>query len=526
MKYLVYILLCVLVGTTDNPTGVVPWTKVSFSLGSSTNISNNNTFWVTCSINKVQLYDKNRGYHYFFTLKAFNRVRLFVSVSSTQFAVYSSLTPSDGKVWHVHVNEFQSYENADITEIFWQSYSDIMCGAWSGFSHPTEHVQVSIGIGKTFNNDDVYSLTPINANGTFCVSSLQLLNFEKYYFILQATTSEGTVMGTSSGVVIANESFALRNAKVNDANDCFGEYGNIIVGNVTVEPLKNYTIFINNNKYYQDLINIRLEFQNNNLTYIPEIHCFHLSEEVPVTSWHFTTNQTFLYYQLYLIQNNNNITFRSVTEILSIQTIALLHCNTQRIYQQSANVLSVAWTFIPQLIQHVSHFQIAVTEILCLTSAKESCTNEGTVLSTSVAGTENEAKEVKMLLKDGYKYQIVVEPCIVTSCLSGILSNGVTIITGKTESGLIEAQLHITEANNEVYQLTAKWDAFVDKFLTGRNELVFRYDWSLAADELGGALVTPWLPFYSERINTFTVTFIFNLTSGTLSKQKRVLKIF
>ena len=496
-----------LAGTSENPIGVVPWTKVSFSLDVLANSSNNETFRITYPINKVQLYDKNRGFNYFFTLKAFNRVRLFTLASSTQFNVYSSLTPSDGKVWHINVNALQSYESADTSEIFWQAHNSIMCGAWSGFNHQTEHVQISIGIGRTIKSDDIYPLTQINANGTFCVSPLQLLNFEKYFFILKATTLEGTVIGTSSGVVIANESVALKNAKVDDANDCIGEHGYIIASEVVVELSKNYTLLIDNKKYYQDLVNIELDIENanNNISGIPALHFYHLLEEVPLTTWQFYANETILYYQIYLTQNNNTITFRSYVDVVNIKAIRMLHCSSQRNFQSSASTISAAWTFIPQLLQYISHYKITVTEILCPTSEKESCTAEGTVLSTAIAGTENKAKEANMQLKDGYTYQITVEPCVVTTCLSRTISNGVTIVTGKTESGLIEAQLHVIEADSKVYRFTAKWDAFVDKFLTGRDELVYRYDWSLAADELGGTLLTPWLPFYCEEINVFTV---------------------
>ena len=481
------------------------WSKASFYLKTKTNNSSNETFSVDCSIDQVQLYDKNRGYDYFFTLKAYNRARLFVIVKSTKFFVHSSLTPSDGRIWHV--NPWPLFSTKGLTEIFWQTSSEVMCGAWTGFTHNIEHVHISIGIGRSRQSDDIYRMAPIYSKGNFCISNLQLINFEKYFFIIQATTSEGTVSSSSFGIIVANESTALKNAKVNDANDCLAKNGKLIAGNFTLEPEKNYTVVVDNEKYYQDLVNVRLEIESksNDPTFIPLMFCFHLSEEVPMSTWQFMKNKTFLYFQMYLIQNSNNITFQSDSDIIPIKAVTLFHCGSQRSFQLSANTMLASWTFNPQLAQYVSHYQIQITEMLCPTSETHSCTKEGIVLITSIAGTENKAKETNMQLKDGYTYQLNVEPCIATTCFPETLSDGVTIILGKIESGQIEAQLHKTKKSTQLFQLTAKWDAFVDKLSSGKNVFVYRYDWSLATEENAASLVTPWLPLYSKEVYIFTV---------------------
>ena len=455
-------------GTAGNPQEVQSWRPLLVPVH---NITSDYLFNITYELSQLHTHDQERGGLYSFFIKSFNRAGLSTTECSPEYEVYSKIPPTVGRICHIAEN------SSDHKEIGFQTRDDVLCAYWTGFTHHDDQLNMSLSIGSYPGGNDILHSISVASEGKQCFYGLFLPHLQQSFVTILAFNPKGSVSVSSKGIFIASDEETFHLAKVNDGPDCkaeFKELGNDVKLGNGQPNIKNFSVSTISSVTYITL-NVQYEWSRD----FSPLHVQTLGNAEERYSWMFQQSYVNEYFKLPISEENQIITISSPVNI-TLTKVAFNPCLMDQGVQTSATQLRSSWTFRPEVQSSMSHVEVIIQEFRC---SSQGCKMENShFIKEWTTGTEF-IKNIQ--LTSGHSYRTNVRPCFGSSCISGVNSDGITIITSPPVSGNMNCAMKPSLGNGPPshgnnYTIDASWELFQHAEDGFRVPNISLYDWILA----------------------------------------------
>ena len=444
---------CCFTGTHEDPAEVQTWTSKDIS---HHHITPSYHFEISYPYSTLLRHDQDLGKTYFFSIKVFNRAGLSSVFRSETYTLHSQIKPTTGKVLHV------SDEDPEL-EIGYQAVDDVLCVSWEGFTHHREDVNVSIGIGTKPGEDDVVAQAPVENLGYFCFDGLQLNHLMTYYFKLTAHSIIGEVVVNSNGIFVATEEEVVEQSNIRNGPGCQGEWE-------ILQPTGN-EYSISSDLPPEMMITAAVRSPNHHD--VPGLSS--AQGEIKRYAWVYEQDSLVNYYRVDVIQPNQTATVTSPYNV----TVSKSVCLMDQGIQPSSDQIRSSWTFRPEVLQALSHYQVDFEEHQC---TSQGCSSTGVSIQESYVTATHHKTNVP--LKRGHSYRTSVQACFGPTCVSAVSSGGITVNPDPAVPGQISCIIQ------PQYMITATWEAFKNAGNGFRLGDLRIYDWCLTT--ASRSQLIPW----------------------------------
>ena len=175
---------------------------------------------------------------------------------------------------------------------------------------------------------------------------------------------------------------------------------------------------------------------------------------------------------------------------ITLTKVAFRPCLMDQGIQTSATQLKSSWTFRPEIQPFLTHVEVIVQEFRC---TNQDCTKEN---SQFIKESTSQIEFVRNIqLTDGNSYTTSIRPCFRSSCISGVQSEGISVITNPPVSGMVACVMKPSLGNGSTssgnsYAVDASWEPFQYSEHGFRLPNISVYDWTLAGST--GSHMMPW----------------------------------
>ena len=180
-----------------------------------------------------------------------------------------------------------------------------------------------------------------------------------------------------------------------------------------------------------------------------------------------------------------------------LDLIAIQPCIKDQNIQSSTKGLKTSWTFRPEVLSMVTHYEVGLSEHHCSASG---CQDGGQIMEYSPVGLETSLHLHNLILTDGLSYEMLVRPCFGPTCISSKPSQGILMDTTPAVNGEMSCVIKLNNnyssigdmIADRVFEIDVSWDAFESSKYGLRNGPLEAYDWTLGLNPTGGAVLMPW----------------------------------
>ncbi|KAK3581570.1 hypothetical protein CHS0354_031918 [Potamilus streckersoni] len=174
----------------------------------------------------------------------YDSIECYLTVSSTRVLFYrvlplvldyySSVLPHIPRYWRIILESVYlispgfrvlfysaTSHSQDLQDIDFQVNRVKIAATWSGFYHPHLEISFSIALGTTPKGTDVRGFQLVNGT-TATFEGLNLIVYQKYYVSIKASSSAGTVMVSSDGVMVVQVGANFGAIIIKDGVPCNG----------------------------------------------------------------------------------------------------------------------------------------------------------------------------------------------------------------------------------------------------------------------------------------------------------------
>ena len=430
---------------------------------------------------KLQDYDQEHGWEYIFSVKAYNRAGLSITMSTTPYQIHSKVLPTNGKIFHVPQSNIAE---EFINEIGFQENDDVVCVKWKDFYHHNNELTFTIGLATAKGINDVVPSTAVNNTGSYCFTGLALPHLRQYFVNINVYNIQGGVNVTSHGIFIGAISEVHEHSRVDDGLDCILPF-QVLETDFHLQQSQQKDLVVSQGLSSQMHYTIAVSHEWNDDLDTFEVSTPH--DKVTKYSWHFLQNSATQYFKIPAMENNQTIIILAKSDVY-FHSISVSPCVKDQTIQASTQALQSAWTFRPEVLSAVTHYKVFVNEFYC---SPAPCQDGGEIYPETVVGVDSFIGNLQLHPSDSYRTS--VQPCFGPSCTDAVASGGIVVDPYPAISSqiacVISPQHSITQ--DTTYSITVSWDAFTQaKGL--RDPFISVYDWSLAASPTGGAILMPW----------------------------------
>ena len=388
----------------------------------------------------LQKQDTDLGLSFYVDLHVFNKARHAVTIKTENFTIPAMYPPAEAIVIDLLPDLDEDVDISDISkeDIDALLSTQTLCAMWNEFTHH-EDVKLEFGVGTLNGRDNVYAFTEIAATNKHCVVSTAIADDVVLFVSIRATTSGGSTISSSDGVIIYNTNRILEQLEILDGAQCvipdnlLGETTDSVEGVLVFSPQladgQIYTLrFIGKGLSRSDIdlqnLDAYILYVNNR----PDRYCIDVV------------------FQPY--SDMQKINLESIMK--DNATIEVYSCEDDVSLKLDRTSLKAHWRGLSQ------HFiyETAAVKLRC-DGPLEKCMQ----FLTPYAFVDGEEVEITNLqLEESEMYYIAIRPCLNAICLSPKLSSGVTV-----DYELIYDRFRITESSvllsdNKCSQLYLAWE--------------------------------------------------------------------
>ena len=363
------------------------------------------------SLPVLQKQDTDLGLMFYVTMHVYNIAGHFITVQSKEFTLPSAYPPGHAIVKDIDPqdgfdNNVSIHHTIDVDAQF---TNNTICIKWAGFWHH-EDLTFEIGVGSLPGLDDLYSFIPINRTSVQCITSPNIPNGKRIFVSIQATSSGGSTISSSDGVIIYDPIAVMDDLKIFDGPDCFKESN-------TVPTTTSHS--------------------GDTLTFERPLH---LGKVYTLQTYNISLHDAYLdpyslgihIKQILTDSNRTDIVFQTFDEIVTLPLTAasniskhnarveLFACEQQLSEIKSDTISDAHW----QGLSDYFTYETAVIILRCSDISDESCHEYKTPLSTT---TGNSVSIIDLHLQVDTKYYVAVRACLNSHCLKAKLSPGITV---------------------------------------------------------------------------------------------------
>ena len=175
-------------------------------------------------LSTLQKQDTDIGLAFYIQMQVYNIAGHFLSVTTPEFTLPAMYPPAHAIITDLDPSEDtnQDVVNGDNTDVDAHFSTNTVCAAWKGFDHH-EDIKLEFGLGSSSGLDDIYNFRNINSTQSYCLISTNILDNVKIFVSVRATSSAGSTIASSDGVIIYNTQHVLDKLEVFDGPECFSK---------------------------------------------------------------------------------------------------------------------------------------------------------------------------------------------------------------------------------------------------------------------------------------------------------------
>ena len=397
-------------------------------------------------ISKLQKQDTALGLNFYVTMYVYNVAGHFVIARTPEFTIPSSYPPSHAVIIDLDPVDVDS-GNKDIDAHF---TLNTVCAKWYGFNHH-ENITMRFGVGTVKGLDNIINFKTISDTNVHCFVSSAIPESLHVFVSLRATSSGGSTISSSDGIMIYNSSRVLEQLIIYDGPICFVPSHLVSTRNHSMEEYFVFAEPLHTGKTYT------LRILGDALA---ENEVFVQSQDIHVKNIFFGHNQHDIIFEPF----TENPLFSFSESINGGISTLLYNCEDDLSATTVNNFILAHWRGISDQFT----FETAVVKLHCLDTSDDDCIDYQSPFSSTNGKTWSEHD---VSLQTYETYYVAVKPCLNSVCLKSKLSSGVVI---EPESPIIDImQSEIELASSNCSRVRIIWQRF-----TYINVPV--YQWSIA----------------------------------------------
>ena len=464
-------------GTEHHHCEVVSWTPYQVA---HSQVESFSSFEVSVNKSVLQHHDQDSGRQYLFSIQAYNRAGLFISQRSDPFQIHSKQLPTTGIVYHV-VDEIST------EPIGFQEDLAKFCARWFGFSHHSEVLNISIGIGTEKFVTDIHPFVNADYIDHHCIYLKSVVPYRKYFITVKASNKEGFSISSTQGVFVGNSSEILEHSRINIGSSCHSEFRSILFSRFLYDKSSDLVlsgVYVPFTSLTERIL--RISFSHIDFGTAVQFGVYINDKQINITTWKFIGNyKIMLFYNFVHDSEEIEIRVEPFNKTLSqtVTEIALDECKADCRSQLNTDYLFVQFSFNPKANNFITHFEAEVIEVNPSIQSNSGFTP---------VGNHTQLYFPTYLHKDS---QLVVKlrPCFSVTCIDYITSHSVVLDRHPLTFTQSFAELHKDPASDVVdtnaYLLIASWKAENSQ---NKDDIIIAYDYGVALNEDGTGMLTQW----------------------------------
>ena len=436
-------------------------------------------------LSDLQIQDTDLGLSFYMDMHIFNKAGHSVTITTSNFTIPSMYPPTEATVIDLDPNFVDDFDRTDESkgDIDAHLSSQKLCAVWNEFTHHDD-VKLEFGVGTLNKIDDVYAFSEVADTNKYCVVSENIPEDVVLFVRIRATTSGGSTISSSDGVIILNENRTLEQLEILDGPSCItpdnmlrrttDSIEGAMVFNPHLSDGQIYTLRVNAEDFSKDDIDLK------NL----DAHIKYVSSDGP--------DIVNVVFQPYYDMSNLNLGLFKKANI----TTDVYSCEDDISLQTARTSLHAHWRGLSE------HFiyEVAAVKFRC-DGPSEKCRQ---FLSSYVRVDRDEVEIADLQLKDSETYFMAVRPCLNDVCLGPKLSSGVSIEKEHIHDHFTITKSSTIHNNDDCSDLHVDWDELIPEA-----RIVF-YKWtviSYVGISGANATILPWSVVPSETARNFSVCF-------------------
>ena len=191
---------------------------------------------------ELQKHDTDLGLSFYVIMHVFNKAGHAVKVTTEEFTLPSMYPPAKTIIIDLDPDLIIDTNILDLSsdDIDAHLSPHNLCAIWGEFAHHDD-IHLAFGAGTAIGQDDIYAFTKIGNTNKHCVTSVDIPEDVNIFISIHATSSGGSTISSSDGVIIYNETRILENFFILDGPKCITTdhlLGETVYGPDKVMPLK------------------------------------------------------------------------------------------------------------------------------------------------------------------------------------------------------------------------------------------------------------------------------------------------
>ena len=443
-------------------------------------------------LHKLQRQDEEKGLLFYFELYVYNMAEHFIMVRSDTFKLPSRYVPGHGTVVDIDPSAYATdmlatgnviVETFDDVKVHF--VTNVLCAAWFGFYHH-QNVSFQVGIGTNDKTDNVIPFVSVSAKNIFhCFNTSKLVNNVRYFFLVKATCSAGSISVSSDGVTILDRDQAAKAIKIYAGSACENASSELLSANPSGST--NSTMYksarkLNVGKAYT--LEIRSDFEldadisSDDVVWLEDTR----KEGILIRK----VFRAITDFPLFMVLLNDTVSLTSVK-------VTILHCAQNIHAHSSSQILSAFWNVSSPFNGLIDSFYASLIRNDCK-EAKFSESNKD--CSTMICGlvksnTDHNVTFEHLSLIDQRSYSVEIQACFGRLCLPSSFSSPVIVQYLPPSISIINAS--IESIGDDCVYLNINWKRS-DCLSNYNNTAAAMYQWALALGENAESPLTLWSP--------------------------------
>ena len=435
------------------------------------------------SLAQLQRQDTDIGLKFFVIMYVYNIAGHFTTLKTSTFTIPSKYPPGNAVVQDVDPADMElnatkfTTANKDVDAHF--SF-DTVCASWTGFKHQ-EYISVDFGIGTLNQTDNIHAFQSVNNTGLHCLTSHLIPQNTKLFISLRATSSGGTTISRSDGVIIYDPVLAWNKLQILDGLECFSNEH--LISKLYIKTTNNTSEFAKFNKSLN----------------VGKMYTLRLTGNKQIASSSRIESLDVIVHHIDVKINHVDSVFQSLTSFPQFKVVSfspfLLHelqlydCQDRISAQKDSHTITAHWIGLAPPFNYDS----AVVILRCPNISNGTCVEHVTpfqrshVTSRRVSGLN---------LKPFVKYHVIVRPCLNKMCLKPKYSAGIYVEHDNKSLNILSAEISVDKRIGIVIQCSDNY-----------SNIVF-YQWSIstpATHRNGTYSVVPWKTVFASEENACSV---------------------
>jgi hypothetical protein len=353
---------------------------------------------------------------------------------------------------------------------------DEVCAAWRGLD--LQQVNVEVGFGTAPGKDDLFSFRPVANVSHFCFNVTSAPVYVKLFSVIKATSSGGSAVFSSDGVVMVPANDSDNNARIFLGSGC---HDNAAVGSHVLHPSSTSSLsvgqILNKPLHPGDFLFFQLSPLVNHVTFTDAI----------------VLQTTFSGYQTVVKSPNVTLTLPASTSAnVSLQ---VLSCQKGRpLIGLPADHVTVTWEEQGPWQRWGKWLRLEMTDAACQSVKKGKYSRQQcTVHQARIEAGQREARVPASGLSSSRTYITSLQPCFDHGCLPAFTSDPVTFFHPSTMT-LTLNEPRVLDAKDGMLNVTmaATVDAVDKEALDRVSRQPCVVQWTVSRDPHAAVSLTNW----------------------------------